>query len=94
MKELADVYRLKDKPKAPDRYLGANFDRVQLSNGDITWSMSSRDYVTNAIKTVEDTLQADKSIPLRSYGKKSGERPFPVNYKPETDISPKFVCFL
>ena len=51
--------------------------------------MSSHDYVTNAIETVEDTLEADKSIPLRSYGKKSGECPFPVNYKSEIDAMPE-----
>lgn len=89
MEELADIYRLEDKPKTPDRYLGANFDRVQLSNGDIAWSMSSRNYVANAIKTVDATLEADKSIPLRSYGKKSGERPFPVTYEPEIDATPE-----
>ena len=89
MDKLGKIYRLKEGSQIPDRYLGANIDRVQLSNGDIQWSMSSQDYVGNAIITLEEALEKENCIPLRSYGKKSGERPFPVNYKPEIDISPE-----
>ena len=89
MAELSQIYRLKDEAEVPDRYLGANIDKVQLSNGDIAWSMSSHDYVNNSIKTLEELLSNEGSIPLRSYGKKAGERPFPVKYRPEVDVSPE-----
>ena len=26
---------------------------------------------------------------MRTYGKKAGERPFPLNYRPEVDVSPE-----
>ena len=46
---LAEVYRLKDGSVGePDRYLGANIDKVQLYDGSVAWSMTSREYVTNA----------------------------------------------
>ncbi len=41
MTELEKLYRLKDKAEAPDRYLGANIDKVQLSDGNTAWSMAS-----------------------------------------------------
>ena len=88
MAQLESIYRLKDKAEAPDRYLGANIDKVQLQDGSIAWSMSSREYLTNAIKNLDKQLEQDKAPPLRTYGKKSGERPFPVSYRPEIDTSP------
>ena len=88
MKLLKEKYRLKNDSEPPDRYLGANTDKVQLSDGDIAWSMSSYDYISNAIKNLELMLEKEKTRPLRTYGKRSGERPFPVTYRPEIDVSP------
>ena len=89
MDELEFSYRLKDKADAPDRYLGANIDKVQLSDGSEAWSMSSYEYLSNAIKDLEEQLEKDGSSPLKTYGKRSGERPFPVDYRPEIDITPE-----
>ena len=50
--------------------------------------MTSREYVTNTIHNFEDTLDSDGAQPLNIFGKKSGERPFPLNYRPELDVSP------
>jgi hypothetical protein len=53
MNQLSSIYRLKDKAEAPDRYLGTNIDKVQTQDGSVTWSMSSREYLTNAIANLE-----------------------------------------
>lgn len=88
MEQLESIYRLKDKAEAPDRYLGANIDKVQMQDGSVAWSMSSREYLSNAIRNLEQQLEKDKAPPLRTYGKRSGERPFPASYRPEIDTSP------
>ncbi len=89
MESLQSIYRLKDVAEAPDRYLGANVDKVQLSDGRVAWSMSSYEYLTNAIANLETQLEKDKAPPLRTYGKRNGERPFPASYRPEIDTSPE-----
>ena len=86
---LEKIYRLKDNSTGePERYLGSNIEKVQLENGDITWSMHSREYVQNAIRNLEQTLKNDGAAPLKVFGKRAGERPFPANYRPELDVSP------
>lgn len=88
MKQVNEVYRLKDGYGRPDRYLGANIERVELSeSGDILWSATCRDYVHSAIKNLEETLEAEGKS-LKSYSRKSQDRPFPSHYKPEVDVSP------
>ncbi len=87
MTQLESIYRLKDKTEAPDWYLGANLDKVVLQDGSIAWSMSSWEYLTNAIKNLEKQLEDEKAPPLHTYGKKSGERPYPLSYRPEIDIT-------
>ena len=49
--------------------------------------MTSREYVTNAIQNLEDTLARDNSQPLNIFGKNSVERPFPSNYCTQLDVS-------
>lgn len=89
MQSLEEKYRLKDDSVGePDRYLGANVEKVQLEDGRITWSMHSREYVSNAIDNLEESLRRDGVSPLKVFGKKAGERPFPANYRPELDVSP------
>ena len=89
MKQLEEQYRLKDGAEVPKRYLGANIDKVQLQDGTIAWSMSSYEYVKSAINNLEQQLERDKAPPLKTYGKRSGERPFPVQYRPEIDTTPE-----
>ena len=48
----------------------------------------SREYVTNAIQKLQYTLARDGAWPLKIFGNKSVERPFPLNYRPELDVSP------
>ena len=52
-------------------------------------SMCSQEYLRNAIKNLENQLEKEKLPPLRTYGKRSGERPFPCNYRPEVNVSPE-----
>lgn len=89
MNQLEVQYRLKDKAEIPGRYLGANIDKVQLHDGTLAWSMSSHEYLTNAIANLEEQLVQDKASPLKTYGNRSGERPFPITYRPEIDVSPE-----
>ena len=48
----------------------------------------SREYVTDAINNLEDTLAREGARPLKIFVKKAGERPFPSYYLPELDVSP------
>jgi hypothetical protein len=89
MSQLEEVYRLKDKAEAPDRYLGANIDKVQLTDGTVAWSMSSHEYLDNSIKNLEIQLEKEGVPPLKTYGKRNGDRPFPASYRPEIDTSPE-----
>ena len=88
MNRLSEVYKLKDGILGePDRYLSSNIEKVQLDEGSVVWSMTSREYVTNVIQNLEDTLARDSSHPLNIFGKNSGERPFSSNYCTELDVS-------
>ena len=89
MERLEGLYRLKERAKAPYRYLGANIDKVQLKDGSLACSMSSQEYLRNVIKNLEEELDKEGKPPLRTYGKKAGDRPFPLNYRPEIDVSPE-----
>ena len=88
MKRLAEVYRLKDGSVGePDRYLGANIEKIQLDDGSVAWSMMSIEYVTNAIQNLEDMLDHDGVQPLKIFGKLTEEIPFPSNYCTKLDVS-------
>jgi len=84
MKGIAASYDLKDTVKPPERYLGANIGKWQLSDGREVWCMSGQDYVKNAVKLAKDLLE-QKGMTM-THGKKSA-RPMPQNYRPELDIS-------
>ena len=84
MEALGKLYLL--RPEAcgePKRYLGANVGKYQLLDGREVWSMSSYDYVRNAVKNLEETLGLENS---RLKGK--ADRPLPSGYRPEIDVSP------
>ncbi len=85
MDKLNGFYRLKDGWSSPDRYLGANIEKVQLPDGSMAWSMTCVDYCKGAIKNVEDILEKNK-VALKMFG--DGHRPFPSSYRPELEVSP------
>ena len=73
MNRLAEVYRLNDVSVGePNRYLSANIEKVQLDEGSVAWSMTSREYVTNLIQNLEYMLDCDGAQPLKIFGKKAG----------------------
>jgi hypothetical protein len=83
---LSNMYELKKESVGiPERYLGANVERVQLSDGRPVWAMTSKDYVTSAIRNVESMRKQDGEPPLKVYG--DCKRPYPKDYRPEIDVS-------
>lgn len=84
MKMIKEMYRLKDGSGPPDRYLGANVEKVQLSDGTECWSMTCVEYLTGAIANINNTLN-ESNTSLKNFG--DGKRPFPSTYRPEIDVS-------
>jgi len=83
---LRGMYELKEGSVGPpNRYLGANVERVQLGDGRETWAMSSKDYITSAVANVESMRKMDGEPPLKVYG--DCKRPYPKDYRPEIDVS-------
>ena len=85
MAKLSKLYRLKDGTSKPDRYLGGNIDRVQTNDGSVAWSLTCHDYLSNAIRQVQEEL-VQKNLALKQFG--TGLRPYPANYRPEMDVTP------
>ena len=84
MDALGKLYLLReDACGEPKRYLGANVGKYQLPDGREVWSMSSNDYIKNAVKNLEETL-ALESMKLKG----KADRPMPSDYRPEIDVSP------
>ena len=75
------------KPKSigpPDIYLGNKVTQVTLDNDVVAWSLSSSQYVQNAVNNVEAYLKRNNlSLPKRTTA------PFSTGYRPETDVSPE-----
>ena len=85
--EIDNHYKIKPgSRKPPDIYLGADVAKVQTAGGHEVWSTSSKSYVQNAVKVVENLLVEDgKGMQLRSPAK--AKNPIPSNYRPEVDVS-------
>ena len=74
MKELKGVYRLKDDSLGPlTRYLGANVEKVQLEDGSVAWSTTSKEYCCAAVYNVEKILELEGTQSLKEFGTKAGE---------------------
>ena len=78
-------YQLKDGFGAPDRYLGANVEKVLLHDGSTAWSMTCVDYLKGAITNVNNLLEEENTA-LKMF--RDGKRPYPSSYRPEIDVSP------
>lgn len=82
MSELQQFTKFKkDKIDDPHMYLGATLERKRLGDKDI-WTMTSRDYVKAAIKTVEEQMEAF----LLKFPSKA-ITPMTQGYAPEIDAS-------
>jgi len=85
MKALGEFYELKDgSVKEPDIYLGADIEMVQLPDGRSQWAMSSKTYVKNSVKVVENLLVEDGT---GLHLKTTARSPFPSGYRPELDVT-------
>jgi len=69
----------------PKRYLGANIAKFQLPDGTEAWSTSACDYVKTAVRHMEEVLSLD---PIPSKLCNRIDRPLPLSYRPEVDVSP------
>jgi hypothetical protein len=80
--ELKGTFKLKgDKVEAPDMYLGARLCHKTM-NGVTCWTMTSDDYVNNAIKNIEERLaKSGQKLPTRC------NTPLASGARPETDVS-------
>ena len=60
IEEVTAFYKAKEGSiKEPDIYLGANIAKIQTRDGREIWTSSPREYVRNAIKTVERLFDED-----------------------------------
>jgi len=86
MTSISKMYRLKDNSIAtPTTYLGAQVVQYKLPDdgSKIRWGMSSQQYISNAIKTVECELsKIGKSL------SNNVSTPIASGYRPELDVSP------
>ena len=84
MEEIKRTVKFKnDRIVEPDFYLGAIIKRKEL-NGCTVWTMSSQEYIKNAVKTVKDQLKkSGKKLPALA------TTPMSAGYYPETDSSPE-----
>mmetsp|Transcript_2441 Transcript_2441/g.3428 ORF Transcript_2441/g.3428 Transcript_2441/m.3428 type:complete len:402 (+) Transcript_2441:1306-2511(+) len=74
----------KDSIGPPTVYLGNKVSKVSLENGVSAWAFSSSQYIQSAVSNVEEYLKkTNKKLPTRAC------TPFPSNYRPEIDITPK-----
>ena len=78
------IYWLKEVFVPPDRYLGANVEKVQFKYGLVVWSTNFVDYLKSAIENVDNSLGLDNTL-LMSYG--DGHMPYSSRLKPELDVT-------
>jgi Reverse transcriptase (RNA-dependent DNA polymerase) len=85
MDDLGKLYEMKpESVREPELYLGANMEKVQLPDGRSEWAMTSRTYVKNAVKTVENLLAEDGEETRMRF---AARNPFPSGYRPELDAT-------
>ena len=83
--KITSFYKAKEGSiKPPDIYLGTNIDKIQMPDGREVWGSSSRDYVKNAITTVDQLFEEDgEGFNFRN----SVKNLFPMGYNPELDVT-------
>ena len=83
--EIGQQWTLKeDSIGPPSKYLGGMLRQVQLTNGMRAWAFGSSQYVTAAVKNVQEHLgKKGKTLPSRV------QTPLSSKYRPEIDISPE-----
>jgi hypothetical protein len=85
--KLDKYFKMKDGSiQEPTFYLGAKLKKMVLTNGVIACGMSSSKYVNAAIQNVREYLATSSGIHTL---KKKATAPFPVDYRPEMDVTPE-----
>ena len=59
---------------------------MQLGDGSISWLTTSKEHCRASIENDEKMLELDGTQPLKVFGTKAGEIPFPSPYIPEIDV--------
>ncbi len=84
-KQLTEIYRFKEPPGKPKKYLGADVFEFYFPNDPNKkrrWGMSSEQYVKEAVRMVKVELaKNDRTLPKRSTS------PFTSGYHPELDFT-------
>jgi len=81
--QIDEFFKLKrDSIGPPKIYLGAKLSKVVLPNGVEAWSMSSSQYVQEAVRNVEDHLK-EQGRALS----KGTNAPLSTGYRPEDDVT-------
>ena len=84
---LASIYVMKQGSMGPpDRYLGANIEKLQTQDSKVMWATHSRDYCNLVITNMEKTLTYDGKS-LLQYG--GGSFSYPSSFHPDIDTSAK-----
>ena len=78
------IYRLKGGFGPPDRYLGANVEKVQLKDGRVVWSTNCVDYLKSEIENFDNSLGLDKKA-VKNYV--DGHRPYSYSFGTEFDVT-------
>ena len=81
MEDLELTYDLKaGSVGEPAIYLGAEIKKYHVKSGKEHFSMSSKQYVKNTVKIVEQLLLEDGRTLKNT--RTSGKKPLPINYQP------------
>jgi hypothetical protein len=87
--KLYQYFKMKNGSiQEPTFYLGAKLNKTTLQNGVIAWAMSSRKYVQSAVQNVKECLAVSAgghTLKKRAY------EPFPLDYRPELDVTPELT---
>ena len=67
------------------QYLGNKVSQVTIENGAKCWTLSSSQYIQNAVKNVETHLKKTGEPPLPN----KVQSPWPYKYSPEGDVTPE-----
>ena len=86
IKRIGEYFELKPGSIGePDRYLGANVGKYQLSTGKECWYTSADDYADAAVANVKLMLEQDGG----KYSLRKRKLAISPSYKPELDTSPE-----
>ena len=84
MDALNMIYRLKGGFGPPERYLGANVEKVQLKDGRVVWYTNCVDYLNSAIEFFDNLLGVDNTE-IKNYG--YGHRPYSSSFRSELYVA-------